>query len=360
MDGNIFQLIWFLLVAVLFTGFLFLEGFDYGVGMLVPFAGKDDKERRIVINSIGPFWDGNEVWLLTAGGAIFAAFPLWYSTLFSKFYLALFLILVGLILRGVAFEFHSKSKNPKWRTCWDWAFSIGSFLPALLWGVAVANLIRGVVLPTAEPLGQWSAATQWGFFFSLLHPFCLLGGVVTFLLFLYHGACFLTLKVGDETVLARAKKIALRTGIILIPVTVLWVVYALFQTTILFSPNEAGEIALQPKWLAIITVALAAVALLVSVFAQWKQKFGLAFVSVALMIVFVTATVFAIMFPNVLIFRNIPAASLNIYNASSSLYTLKIMTIVAAIFTPIVLLYQIWNFWVFKKRVTNDPKDLVY
>jgi cytochrome d ubiquinol oxidase subunit II len=340
MEYNIFQLIWFLLVAVLFTGFLFLEGFDYGVGMLVPFAGKDDKERRIVINTIGPFWDGNEVWLLTAGGAIFAAFPLWYATLFSKFYLALFLILVGLILRGVAFEFHSKSKDPKWRVCWDWAFSIGSFLPALLWGVAVANLIRGVTLtPTT---------THWGFFFSLLHPFCLLGGVVTFLLFLYHGASFLTLKVGDETVLARVKKIALRTGIVLIPVTVLWVVYALFQTTILTKP------------LAIITVALAAVALLVSVFAQWKQKHGLAFVSVALMIVFVTVTVFAIMFPNVLIIRNAPEASLTIANASSSLYTLKIMTIVALIFTPIVLLYQIWNFWVYKKRVTSDPKDLVY
>ncbi|MDR1278830.1 MAG: cytochrome d ubiquinol oxidase subunit II [Treponema sp.] len=329
------SIIWFVLITVLFVGFLFLEGFDYGVGMLVPFAGKDDKERRVVINSIGPFWDGNEVWLLTAGGAIFAAFPLWYAELFSKFYLALFLILVGLILRGVAFEFHSKSKNPKWRNCWDWAFCIGSFLPALLWGVAVANLIRGV-----------STDTGWLFFIKLLHPFCLLGGVVTFLLFLYHGACFLTLKVGDEAVLARAKKIALRTGIILVPVTVLWVVFTLFQTAILTKP------------LAIITVALAAVALLVSVFAQWKQKYGLAFVSVALMIVFVTVTVFAIMYPNVLIVRD--GVSLTIEAASSSQYTLKIMTIVALIFTPIVLLYQIWNFWVYKKRVTSDPKDLVY
>jgi cytochrome d ubiquinol oxidase subunit II len=334
------NIIWFVLVTVLFIGFLFLEGFDYGVGMLVPFAGKDDKERRIVFNSIGPFWDGNEVWLLTAGGAIFAAFPTWYATLFSKFHLALFLILVGLILRGVAFEFHSKSKDPRWRTCWDWAFCIGSFLPALLWGVAVSNLIRGVTLTPAT--------THWGFFFSLLHPFCLLGGVVTFLLFLYHGAAFLTLKVGDEAVLARAKSIALRTGVILIPVTVLWVVFALFQTAILTKPVP------------IITVALAAVALLISVFAQWKQKYGIAFISVAVMIALVTVTVFAIMFPNVLIIRNDPSLNLTIYNASSSQYTLKIMTIVALIFTPIVLLYQIWNFWVFKKRVTSDPKDLVY
>lgn len=340
------NIIWFILVAVLFTGFLFLEGFDYGVGILVPFAGgKEDKGRRVVLNSIGPFWDGNEVWLLTAGGAIFAAFPLWYATLFSKFYLALFLILVGLILRGVSFEFHSKGKSPQWRAFWDWAVSIGSFLSALLWGVAVANLIRGVV----------AAKEGWSFFISILHPFCLLGGVVTFLLFLYHGASFLTLKVGDEAVLARAKKIALRSGIVLVPVTVLWVVWAVFETPILTKP------------VALITVALAAVALLVSVFTQWKGKHGVAFVSAGLMIALVTATVFAILFPNVLIIRDaqgaiIPAAEqpLTIWNASSSPYTLKIMTIVALIFTPIMLAYQIWNFWVFKKRVTSDPKDLVY
>jgi cytochrome d ubiquinol oxidase subunit II len=340
MTYEVLQLIWFILITVLFTGFLFLEGFDYGVGMLVPFAGKDDKERRVVINSIGPFWDGNEVWLLTAGGAIFAAFPLWYSTLFSKFYLALFLILVGLILRGVSFEFHSKSKNPKWRSFWDWALSIGSFLSALLWGVAVANLIRGVV----------AAKEGWDFFLSILHPFCLLGGVVVFLLFLYHGASFLTLKVGDETVLARAKKIALRTGLILVPVTVLWVVWAVFETPILTKP------------VALITVALAAVALLVSVFTQWKGKHGIAFISIGIMIALVTVTVFAILFPNVLIVRDLTGivGGIPISAAASSFYTLKIMTIVAVIFTPIMLLYQIWNFWVFKKRVTSDPKDLVY
>jgi cytochrome d ubiquinol oxidase subunit II len=209
--------------------------------------------------------------------------------------------------------------------------------------VAVSNLIRGVIPP--------ATVGPWVFFFSLLHPFCLLGGAVTFLLFLYHGACFLTLKIGDDAVLARVKKIALRTGIILVPVTVLWVVYALFQTNIL-----SAQLGLIP----IITVALAAVALLVSVFAQWKEKYGLAFVSIALMIVFVTVTVFTIMFPNVLIIRGAPEANLTIWNASSSQYTLKIMTIVALIFTPIMLLYQIWNFWVFKKRVTSDPKDLVY
>jgi cytochrome d ubiquinol oxidase subunit II len=335
--GSILQVIWFVLVTVLFTGFLFLEGFDYGVGMLVPFVGKTDKERRVAINAIGPFWDGNEVWLLTAGGAIFAAFPLWYAALFSRFYLALFLILVGLILRGVSFEFHSKNKDPKWRNAWDWALSIGSFLPALLWGVAVANLIRGV---NVQGLKYDSS------FFDLLHPFCLLGGVVTFFLFLYHGASFLTLKVGDEAVLAKAKAIALKTGVILVPVTVLWIVYALFETAILTKP------------VAIITVALAAVALLVSVFSQWKQKHGIAFVSIALTIVFVTVTAFAIMFPNVLVVRD--GASLSMNAAASSPYTLKIMTIVALIFTPIVLLYQIWNFWVFKKRVTADPKDLVY
>jgi cytochrome d ubiquinol oxidase subunit II len=136
--------LWFILISVLFIGFFFLEGFDYGVGILLPFMGKDDKTRRVVINTIGTFWDGNEVWLITAGGAMFAAFPSWYATMFSGFYLALVLMLLALILRGVSFEFRSKDKNPRWRKFWDWALFIGSFIPALLWGVAMANLIHGV------------------------------------------------------------------------------------------------------------------------------------------------------------------------------------------------------------------------
>ena len=165
MDLNI---LWFILIAVLYTGFFVLEGFDYGVGILLPFLGKDDTRRRIIINSIGPFWDANEVWLLTAGGATFAAFPHWYATLFSGFYLALFLLLVALILRGVAFEFRSKDENPRWRNFWDWMIFVGSFLPALLVGVAFSNLVRGVPID--------ANMNYVGGFWNLLNPYALLGG----------------------------------------------------------------------------------------------------------------------------------------------------------------------------------------
>src|SRR5512143_431159 len=178
--------LWFGLIAVLFVGFFFLEGFDYGVGSLLAVVGKNDRERREVVNSIGPFWDGNEVWLLTAGGAMFAAFPHWSATLFSGFYLALVLMLFALILRGVAFEFRSKVENPAWRRTWDWAIVFGSFVPALLWGVAVANLLRGV------PIDQ--KMNFVGTFFDLLGPYALLGGVAFVALFLLHGALFLNLR----------------------------------------------------------------------------------------------------------------------------------------------------------------------
>ena len=148
------NILWFVLIAALFTGFFFLEGFDFGVGLLLPFVAKDDQERRVVINTIGPHWDGNEVWLLTAGGAMFAAFPHWYATLFSGFYLALFLILVGLIIRGVAFEFRSKDENPRWRKTWDMAIFVGSLLSAILWGVAFANIVRGVPIDASMVSSQ--------------------------------------------------------------------------------------------------------------------------------------------------------------------------------------------------------------
>ncbi|NTW11644.1 MAG: cytochrome d ubiquinol oxidase subunit II, partial [Chlorobiaceae bacterium] len=180
------QTIWFILITVLFTGFFFLEGFDFGVGILLPFMSRDDRERRTVINTIGPFWDGNEVWLITAGGAMFAAFPEWYATLFSGFYIALLLMLVALILRGVAFEFRSKHDNPAWRAFWDWSIFTGSAIPALLWGVAFANFIRGV------PIDQ--SMNYAGGFFNLLNPYALVCGLASLSIFTLHGAVFLTLK----------------------------------------------------------------------------------------------------------------------------------------------------------------------
>lgn len=182
--------IWFILIAVLFVGFFFLEGFDYGVGILLPFLGKEDRERRAIINSIGTFWDGNEVWMLTAGGAMFAAFPNWYATLFSGFYLALVVMLLALIARGVAFEYRSKKDDPVWRNRWDWVIFVGSFVPALLWGVAISNLIRGV------PIDDKMNFT--GNFFTLLNPYSLIGGVASLLLFTLHGSIFLTLKLTDR------------------------------------------------------------------------------------------------------------------------------------------------------------------
>jgi len=196
------QTIWFILVTVLFTGFFFLEGFDFGVGILHPFMSRDDRERRTVINTIGPFWDGNEVWLITAGGAMFAAFPEWYATLFSGFYIALLLMLVALILRGVAFEFRSKHDNPAWRAFWDWSIFTGSAIPALLWGVAFANFIRGV------PIDQ--SMNYAGGFFNLLNPYALVCGLASLSIFTLHGAVFLTLKTTgslQERAMSLAKKV---------------------------------------------------------------------------------------------------------------------------------------------------------
>ena len=338
MDLNI---LWFILVTVLFIGFFFLEGFDYGVGILLPFLGKNDKERRTIINTIGPFWDGNEVWMLTAGGAMFASFPHVYATLFSGFYLALVLMLVALILRGVAFEYRRKREDKGWRNFWDWSIFVGSLLPALLWGVAVGNLMRGVAID--------GNMNYWGGLLPLLNPFSLLGGLVFVSLFTTHGANFLSLKTDGE-IAERAKSVAFKSWIVTTALTVAFVVWTFFATDILTKPGVNG----------LIPAALAAVALLVGGYFIWAKKHGWAFVMVSLTVVFATVMVFAGLFPRILISTLNPAWSLTIYNASSTPYTLKVMSIVALIFVPIVLVYQIWTYWIFRKRVTTDPKTLVY
>lgn len=336
MDLNI---LWFGLITILFIGFFILEGFDYGVGILIPFAGKNDKERRVVLNSIGPVWDGNEVWLLTAGGAMFAAFPNWYATLFSGFYLALFFILVVLILRCVGIEFRSKHESLKWRTTWDWIISISSLLAAFLWGVAVSNLVTGV------PIGADMEFA--GNFFTLLSPFTIIGGLVFVLLFIFHGALFLKLKIGNQDVLKRCENIARKFGFMVIPAVVVWVAMAFFTTDIYDKP------------IAMVLVMAAALALVLAVILQMKGKLGFSFVSSTLTILFVTASVFAGMFPRVLISTLNPEWSLTIYTASSSPYTLKIMTIIAVTLVPVVLLYQGWSYWMFRKRITGNG-DLEY
>ena len=329
--------LWFILIAVLFIGYFFLEGFDYGVGMLVPFMGKTDEERRVLINSIGTFWDGNEVWLLTAGGAMFAAFPNWYATLFSGFYLALILMLLGLIIRGVSFEFRSKDKNPKWRNLWDWTLSIGSFIPALLWGVAVADIWRGV------PIDQ--NMTYVGGFFNLLNPYALLGGLTFLFVFLYHGTLFLNLKLEGE-LLGKAKSTALKLWIPTVILFVLFYLYSFAETNLL----QAGVLI---TWIVPLT---AAVLLILSYFMLKGDKPGWAFIFMGLTIALTVVMVFGALYPNVLPSTLNPAYSLTVHNASSSPYTLKVMSIVALIFVPIVLVYQAWTYYIFRQRIGTKSK----
>jgi cytochrome d ubiquinol oxidase subunit II len=331
--------IWFILVAVLFTGFFFLEGFDYGVGMLLPVIAKTDDERRVVINTIGPVWDGNEVWMITAGGALFASFPQVYATLFSGFYLALILMLVALILRGVAFEFRNKLVSRVWRSFWDWAIFSGSLLPALLWGVTVGNLMRGFAIQ--------QDMNYYGGLFPLLNPYALLGGLVFVSLFIMHGTNFLIRKTTD-VILERAQRQVFPTWICAAVLTVAFVFWTFISTDIL-----SGLKGLLPA-------ILSAISLLVTGWLIRIKRTGWAFITGSLTIVFATIMVFAGLYPRILISSLDPAFSLTITNASSSPYTLKVMTIVAVIFVPIILAYQGWTYWIFRRRVEAGPEKLVY
>ncbi len=335
------NILWFILLTVLFSGFFFLEGFDYGVGMLLPFVAKTDKERRAVINTIGPVWDGNEVWMITAGGAMFAAFPHMYATLFSGFYVALVFMLIGLIIRGVAFEFRSKREDPAWRERWDWAIYYGSLLPALLWGVTVANLMRGVAIE--------SDMNYYGGLVPLLNPYSMFGGVVFLGLFLVHGASFLGIKLEGD-LKDRVKKLSGKIWIAVVVLTVIFLVWTYFATDILNNPGFDG----------LIPAILAAVALLAYGWFLRQGKEGLTFICGGLVIILATVMVFSGLFPNLMVSTLNPAYNLTIYNASSSPYTLKVITIVAAIFLPLILAYQGWTYWIFRKRISPDSPDLHY
>jgi cytochrome d ubiquinol oxidase subunit II len=325
--------VWFLLIAGLFTGYFILEGFDFGVGMLLPVLGRDDHERRVLINTIGPVWDGNEVWLITAGAALVAAFPEWYATLFSGFYLPLLLILIALILRGVAFEYRHKRPEASWKRRWDAAITFGSVVPAAGWGVAFANMLRGV------PLDAHHDYT--GGLTNLLNPYALLGGATTCALFLTHGAVFLALKTTGD-IRERAGRLAARTGVATV------VLAGTFLTWTLGIRHTPAAVAL---------AVAAALALAAAVAAARVRREGWAFAGTAAAIGLTVATLFAALFPNVLPSTGDPAGTLTILNAASTPYTLKIMTWVAVLFAPIVLLYQGWTYWVFRKRIglTNIP-----
>ncbi len=333
------NIIWFVLIAILYVGYFVLEGFDFGVGILLPFLGTDDAKRRVIINTIGPPWDGNEVWLITAGGAMFAAFPHWYATLFSGFYLPLLILLLALIIRGVAFEFRGKDDNPKWRNAWDWAIFIGSVVPAFLWGVAFANMVKGVPID--------ASMNYVGGFWNLLNPYALIGGVGTLLLFTFHGTVYLCLKT-TGVLYGKARRMVSNVWVWAFVFAVIFQAATIFYTDIMSKPGL------------ILVSILAVLAVVVAYLFVRARHNGLAFLLTAFAIVLMAAQQFLILFPRLMVSSLNPEWSLTIMNAASGPTTLSIMSIVALIFVPIVLIYQGWTYWVFRKRLTERPDALIY
>ncbi|WP_330228247.1 cytochrome d ubiquinol oxidase subunit II [Nocardia sp. NBC_00508] len=325
------QEFWFVLIGVLFTGYFVLEGFDFGVGMLMPILGKgSDKRRRVVLNTIGPVWDANEVWLITAAAGMFAAFPEWYASLFSGFYLALLLVLVALILRICAIEYRGKIDDPRWRARCDIGIGIGSWIPALAWGWVFANVVHGVPLNEKKQLAG-SVADLFG-------PYALLGGSATGLLFALHGAMFLVLKTGGEV-----RDDARRTARLLLAPTVVVVGGFGLWTQLAYGTGWT--------WIAL---ALAVLALVVAAAADFAHRDGWAFTGTTATVAAATALLFGSLFPNVLPSTIDAAFDLTIHNASSTPYTLKVMSWAALFVAPVVLVYQGWTYWVFRKRITLE------
>ena len=319
--------VWFVLIAVLWIGYFFLEGFDFGIGVLTKLLARDRKERRVLINTIGPVWDGNEVWLLSAVGGTFAAFPDWYATLLSGFYLPTLLILICLILRGVAFEYRAKRAEEKWQRNWEHTIFWTSLIPAVLWGVVFGNIVHGMKIDAhKEYVGSLG---------DLFNPYAILGGLVTLTLFTFHGTVFAALKtVGD--IRDRARKLALVLGA---------VTAVLALGFLLWTQADNGD----GKSLVAMVVAMAALVVAIGAIAAGREGWSFAFSGVT--IVAAVSMLFLTLFPNVLPSSLNETWSLTVTNASSSPYTLKIMTWCAGIATPIVLLYQGWTYWVFRKRI---------
>jgi len=323
------SVIWFWVVAFLFVGYFVLDGFDFGVGMSLPFLGRDDTDRRVLINTIGPVWDLNETWVIVAGASLFAAFPEWYATLFSGFYLALLLILLALIARGVSFEYRHQRPDSKWKKWFDGMIVVGSAVPALLWGVAFANIVQGVPLDADH--------NYTGTLFDLLNPYALLGGLTTLLLFFTHGIAFVSLKTEGD-LRERARRLASRAGLVTIVVAAAFLLWT--------------GLAFGTPWFWILA-AVAAVALIGGWLANTRGAEGIAFSLLAITVAAAVLALFASLFPDVMPASNDPANSLTVENASSSAYTLTVMSWVALIFLPLVLAYQGWTYWIFRKRVTR-------
>lgn len=355
------SVLWFILIAVLWIGYLTLEGFGFGVGMIYKFVAKDERERRALLGTIGPHWDGNEVWLLTAGGATFAAFPEWYGTLFSGAYLVLFLILLALIVRVCAIEWRGKINSDTWRARWDWAHTISAWLPAILWGAAFANLVQGMqievvevatrkVVPVAEALAAQKSGTLipgasheiTGGFWSLITPFTLLGGLVTCSLFLTHGALFAALKTAGD-LSKRCSALALKLGVVSTVLTALWALWA----QLAYSGSSAS-------WIGLV---LAALFLVASLYLNLRGRQGLAFATHFGAIAFAVVFIFLAITPDIMRSAINPAYSLTISQGASADVTLMIMTAAAVVFVPVVLVYTIWSYKVFAKRINAEKID---
>lgn len=330
------ELLWFCLIAILWAGYFLLEGFDFGVGMLLPVVGRDDEERSVMLRTIGPVWDGNEVWLIVAGGATFAAFPAWYATMFSGFYVALLLVLVFLIVRVVSFEWRSKSESPGWRAFWTWCNTVGSAGAALVWGVGLAALLAGTPIDSD---GDYA-----GSFWDLFGPYTVFAGLTVVVLFAFHGAAFLTLRtVGSLH--ERAERTARRLAV---PGAALGAVLLVWTVAVAVERNDKGVFPPAiPAILGVAALALAVVFLL-------TERNGRAFAMTGLGTVAVVATLFVGLYPRVMVSSPGFENSLTVSGAASSEYALQVMSIVALIFVPLVLAYQGWTYYVFRQRVTGE------
>jgi len=364
-DYAILKLVWWLLVCVLLIGFAIMDGHDMGVGALLPFVGKTDDERRVILNTVGPHWEGNQVWFITAGGAIFAAWPLVYATAFSGFYFALMAVLWAMFFRPVGFEYRSKVADARWRTAWDWGLFVGGAVPALVFGVAIGNVITGVPFHFEDNM----MPVYTGSFWALFTPFSLLCGVASLTLLLFHGANYLQLRT--EGVLAeRSRRAALGAGVVLLLVFSLGGVLVAnmlgYQITSPVVPGEAVSpvgktVVLQAgAWMANyaaypLTWALTALAyagILLGLLAAWVRQPGWAFIASGLACAGVILTAGAAIFPFVLPSSSHPGHSLTVWDCVSSQRTLNIMFWVALVMTPIILIYTSWAYRVMRGKVT--------
>jgi cytochrome d ubiquinol oxidase subunit II len=325
---------WFCLIGVLWAGYFLLEGFDFGVGILLAVLPRDERQRSTMFESIGPVWDGNEVWLVVAGGATFAAFPAWYATMFSGFYLALLLILVLLIVRVVSFEWREKHDSVRWRATWAWANTIGSAGAAFVWGVALANLVHGVPLDSAHGYA--------GDFLDLFSPYTIVAGVAVVVLFTAHGAAYLSLRTEGE-LRERAATAARRLSV---PAALLMIAIAAWTVTVAHANNHRGVLPTA------IPAALTAIVLVLAAVLARNSRTGWAFAATGLGAIGFVATIFTGLYPRVLVSDPVFANSLTTTNAAAGHYALQVITVVAAIFTPLMLLYQSWTYYVFRKRLS--------